>query len=348
LSRKLIVNDGRRERELLLVGKIVVGRDPMCDVSEADSLLSRRHAEFSIENNTIVVRDLGSRNGIYVNGARTAEGRLRSGDRIRIGNLELKYVEDAAPIVVAPELADVDATAVIPPAAVAAAAAPTEPQAATPPPAAAKPSEPEEDPDRTSFVAPPAAKPAAAFAAKPVSRPGSAQPPAASVAPPGTPRPSVPPAAPVEDADQTSLVAAPSKFTPRPGARRPAPSRAASASVAAPATPAPPPRPAAVSDDGEQTRIVAAPKAPNAPADSRREARALSIAVEAIAEFLGRTSAGARATEAVNALEQDLALAAEGRLDALQSPAGPTSAKTIVDELNRLMARLQTASSDLI
>ena len=111
--RKLIVNDGRRERELVLVGRIVVGRDPICDVSEADPLLSRRHAEFTTDGNTIVARDLGSRNGIYVNGARVAEQRLRSGDVIQIGHLKVRYVEDSAPLVAAPELADVDATAVI-------------------------------------------------------------------------------------------------------------------------------------------------------------------------------------------------------------------------------------------
>ena len=46
MSRKLIVNDGKRQRELLLVGTMVVGRDPSCDISEADPLLSRRHVEF--------------------------------------------------------------------------------------------------------------------------------------------------------------------------------------------------------------------------------------------------------------------------------------------------------------
>ena len=46
MSRRLIVSDGRRDRELLLVGRIVVGRDPTCDIGDGNSLLSRRHAEF--------------------------------------------------------------------------------------------------------------------------------------------------------------------------------------------------------------------------------------------------------------------------------------------------------------
>src|SRR5439155_1634492 len=63
-TRKLIVTNGEAERELLLVGTMVVGRDPACDVSDVDPLLSRRHAEFTATANAVSVRDLGSRNGI--------------------------------------------------------------------------------------------------------------------------------------------------------------------------------------------------------------------------------------------------------------------------------------------
>ena len=48
MSKLLVVNDGKRERELLLVERLVVGRDPMCDLSHDDALLSRRHAEFQM------------------------------------------------------------------------------------------------------------------------------------------------------------------------------------------------------------------------------------------------------------------------------------------------------------
>jgi hypothetical protein len=99
VKRRLIVNDGQRERELLLVGTIVVGRDPACDVSEdGDSLLSRRHTEFVAGPDGVVVRDLGSRNGTFVNGVRIAEGPIRAGDVVHVGHLRVRYVEgDAAP-----------------------------------------------------------------------------------------------------------------------------------------------------------------------------------------------------------------------------------------------------------
>src|SRR4029079_9124454 len=81
-------------------------------LSEADPLLSRRHAEFGISGDDIVVRDLGSRNGIYINGARIAEGTLQSGDIVRVGHLTMQYVEDSSPLVSVPELMD-DATGLV-------------------------------------------------------------------------------------------------------------------------------------------------------------------------------------------------------------------------------------------
>lgn len=105
MSKKLIVTDSRGDRELLLIGKMVVGRDPACDVSDADPLLSRRHAEFVVGARDVTVRDLGSRNGILVNGIKVGEGTLRPGDIIQIGHLQLRYVDDGG---------NGDATAVIP------------------------------------------------------------------------------------------------------------------------------------------------------------------------------------------------------------------------------------------
>ena len=193
MSRKLIVTDGRRERELLLVSKIVVGRDPTCDLSEADPLLSRRHAEFSIDGDSIVVRDLGSRNGIYVNGSRIAEGTLESGDIVRIGHLHLRYVEDSAPITAMPELSD-DATSLVFPG--------SGGSAGTPPPAAQPPRvvqpfgsrlqpAPDDGVHPTRVVPPPMRKSA-------VQPPSSAPVEQTSIQPPPSP--------PAEDADEPTSV----------------------------------------------------------------------------------------------------------------------------------------------
>ena len=98
MSRRLIVTGGSRDRELVLVDTMVVGRDPACEISETnDPLLSRRHAAFTSDNRDAIVRDLGSRNGILVNGVKAKEARLSPGDVVQIGHLQVKYVDETGP-----------------------------------------------------------------------------------------------------------------------------------------------------------------------------------------------------------------------------------------------------------
>ncbi len=94
MTRKLIINNGRSDREILLVGNIIIGRDPACHVSEADPLLSRRHAEVIANVHGVSVRDLNSRNGILVNGEKTREQVLLPGDVVQMGHVQVRYVEE--------------------------------------------------------------------------------------------------------------------------------------------------------------------------------------------------------------------------------------------------------------
>jgi predicted component of type VI protein secretion system len=97
MIRKLVLNDGRSESELVLKGTIVVGRDPSCHINDLDPLLSRRHAEFVASSEGVIVRDLGSRNGILVNGNKVPRQVLTPGDIVQLVHLELRYVEDVSP-----------------------------------------------------------------------------------------------------------------------------------------------------------------------------------------------------------------------------------------------------------
>jgi pSer/pThr/pTyr-binding forkhead associated (FHA) protein len=94
MTRKLVIDDGHTQRELLLTGTVSVGRDPSCHIHELDPLLSRRHAEFIWQRERVTVRDLGSRNGILVNGLKVPEKALASGDIVQLGSLQLRYVEE--------------------------------------------------------------------------------------------------------------------------------------------------------------------------------------------------------------------------------------------------------------
>jgi hypothetical protein len=82
-------------------GEFAVGRNASCQLSLDDPLVSRRHALLLVGPDAVTVEDLGSRNGVVVNGERI-QGRvlLRAGDRIQIGSQEMILVaasEGASP-----------------------------------------------------------------------------------------------------------------------------------------------------------------------------------------------------------------------------------------------------------
>lgn len=64
---------------------LVLGRDPACQVVLGGDQVSRRHAELRQEDGAWLVRDLGSRNGIHLDGVRVQEGRLTPGCLLRLG-----------------------------------------------------------------------------------------------------------------------------------------------------------------------------------------------------------------------------------------------------------------------
>jgi predicted component of type VI protein secretion system len=71
-------------------GTFAVGRNASCQLSLDDPLVSRRHAIFEVGPHGVTVEDLGSRNGVIVNGHRIdARVSIQVGDRILIGSQEL-------------------------------------------------------------------------------------------------------------------------------------------------------------------------------------------------------------------------------------------------------------------
>lgn len=64
---------------------ITIGRDPTCDVSIDMSNVSGKHCELRFESGVWSIKDLNSRNGIMVNGIRTAGQILIPDDKITIG-----------------------------------------------------------------------------------------------------------------------------------------------------------------------------------------------------------------------------------------------------------------------
>jgi pSer/pThr/pTyr-binding forkhead associated (FHA) protein len=84
----LITSDDATAHPIL--GETLIGRDPACDLVLSDITVSRRHAAVRQDGNTVVVSDLGSSNGTFVNGEPIADAtRVEAGDVIRLGAAEL-------------------------------------------------------------------------------------------------------------------------------------------------------------------------------------------------------------------------------------------------------------------
>ena len=71
----------------------VIGREPGVDLELEVPAVSRKHAEIGWANGAYHVRDLGSRNGVIVNGRRVQGAALDDCDELRIGDAIFKFVE---------------------------------------------------------------------------------------------------------------------------------------------------------------------------------------------------------------------------------------------------------------
>jgi hypothetical protein len=86
-------------------GQFAIGRSSECQLSLDDPLVSRRHAVLVVRGDTVEVEDLGSRNGVLVNGVRVSRPtRLVDGDVLTVGQQQLTIAgAKAGPPPAAPE-----------------------------------------------------------------------------------------------------------------------------------------------------------------------------------------------------------------------------------------------------
>lgn len=92
--------------------RMVVGREPSCEIHIDNLGISRQHCEFVPRGEAFVVRDLGSSNGTYVNGRKITEHFLNDADEIIIGKYTLKFKNEAQ--IQQPVAADAGTTANVP------------------------------------------------------------------------------------------------------------------------------------------------------------------------------------------------------------------------------------------
>jgi hypothetical protein len=89
-----VIRGSSSGKEVTLKGpKFLIGRAEDCQMRAKSDAISRRHCAILLRTSRVTVRDLGSRNGTYVNGARIdGEHPLADGDVLQVGPLEFMLV----------------------------------------------------------------------------------------------------------------------------------------------------------------------------------------------------------------------------------------------------------------
>jgi pSer/pThr/pTyr-binding forkhead associated (FHA) protein len=99
----LLAKSGK-QRVIELPGKVtVIGRRHNCDLRIPLESVSRRHCQLTCGDDGIVIRDLGSRNGILINGHKVKEEQtVNAGDYIQIGDVIFALQVDGQPASIKP------------------------------------------------------------------------------------------------------------------------------------------------------------------------------------------------------------------------------------------------------
>ena len=77
---------------------LTIGRNPGNNILLSNNTVSRNHAQITIlDNGQLILKDLGSSNGTYINGTRINENYLRRGDMIKCGNETVNWEQFISP-----------------------------------------------------------------------------------------------------------------------------------------------------------------------------------------------------------------------------------------------------------
>jgi hypothetical protein len=94
VEQELVTLSWNGDRHEVKQRRVVIGRSRDCDIQLADANVSRRHAELRQEGASFWIVDLGSTNGIEVNGKRVKRAKLRSGDTITLGSTDVTFARE--------------------------------------------------------------------------------------------------------------------------------------------------------------------------------------------------------------------------------------------------------------
>ncbi len=98
MPKIVVLIDGVTIKEMQLTkDRTTVGRRPYNDVVIDNLAVSGEHAVFRLASGVVSVEDLGSTNGVYVNGQAVTSSVLRDGDVVELGRYQVRLVDDANP-----------------------------------------------------------------------------------------------------------------------------------------------------------------------------------------------------------------------------------------------------------
>jgi hypothetical protein len=114
MAKLVILNQGMTGRTFdLIVERTTVGRVEDNTFHIADGSVSSHHAEIILRGSDVVIKDLNSTNGTFINNERVTETVLKPGQTLRFGQVELK-IDDGKPVTAPPPSAPPTAPAAAP------------------------------------------------------------------------------------------------------------------------------------------------------------------------------------------------------------------------------------------
>ena len=84
MPNKLLILNPDRKMEAPFDQQLTIGRDVYNALCLHDSDVSRSHAIVFEQEGKVLIKDLNSRNGVYINGEKKTESPLKSGDEIEL------------------------------------------------------------------------------------------------------------------------------------------------------------------------------------------------------------------------------------------------------------------------
>ena len=97
MPKLVVLTQSMAGRSVDLGERTTVGRVEDNAFQIAEPSVSSRHCEILVRGDEVVIKDLNSTNGTFINGEKITEGVLKPGQTLRLGNVELKLDAPGAP-----------------------------------------------------------------------------------------------------------------------------------------------------------------------------------------------------------------------------------------------------------